>query len=277
MKQIKEVSEKNADELCKIVEIIKGKFDVIGILLYGHYAGMEESVPIKGYKFLIISKEGKIAPGLIHRYLGENYPSSNRLVKSIFFISVSQNVFNSEVHKNFFFNRLKREGIFLYRKPGENIVQKNRFACSVALKSVQKEVKFNFGWGSSLLRLAQEKFLIGEIPLSTFFVSLAISYFLVVVVRVYYGIEISVKTELGSIFAYARQCDTAFLNLWDMPYEELKKELKILYDYRTEARNQPDFIIKQKVLKGYIKKTETLEKIARQVCDKRIKTLIELK
>lgn len=277
MKQIKEIPENKANELSKIVEIIKEKFDVIGILLYGYYAGMEELVPTKGYKFLIISKEGKIAPALIHRFLGEKYPSSNRLVKSCFFISVSQNVFNTEVHRNYFFNHLKREGIFLYRKLGENIVQRNRFACSIALRSVQKEVKFNFSWGNSLLRLAQEKFLMGEIPLATFFISLSVAYFLVVVVRVYFGIEISIKAELGSIFAYARQCDTAFLNLWDMPYEELKKELKILYDYRTEARNKPDFIIKQKKLKGYIKKTETLENIAHQVCDKRIKTLLDLK
>lgn len=277
MKKAKQLSDIHIYELNKIVELIRAKLEPVAILLYGYYAGMEDIAITKGYKFFVIYKDKKVDAGLLHRIVEREFPVAMRMEKSTFFISASQSFYNSEVRKNYFCNRLKKEGVFLYIKPGETLVQKNGFAVSTALRKVQRDIKLNLNLGNNFLELAQQYFLKGDTGLSSFLISQSLTQYFVLVIRVYFGLEIYTKASLCSMFNYVRQCDESLVNLWDLDFEEVKQELNIIENYKTEPLNQVDFIIPQKTVRKNLRRIESLGKIIARVCQKRVDLLNQIK
>lgn len=268
---------RNADELQRIVALIRECAPPAMVILFGHYAGMTLQSVYRGYELLVLFPQGiQVSGRQLLRYVNEHFPPEVRLEKDIFFYVFPIEQVSGAHHCNYFFQSISQEGYVLYDSGEYTLWRRNNFKCVRARQKAEADAMRYLELGQHFLTDAEQHLSKNERRATAFLLYQSARLFLSAVVWTYYGYEPQGENSLISNYTFARHCSGELSQLWDMASPQGKQSLHRLHSFNYRARFQRQFICPIEELAAYFQKISQLGEAAKTACEARIALLYQL-
>jgi len=267
----------NMAELKKLTDLVCECVHPDMIVLFGHYAGMNEVCIHRGYEFLVITREPQSETYRdVLSYINEHHPQEVRTEKYLSVYLFTVDSVQQMTSRSYFLMSIRREGILLYRSEECSIQEHHKWKPNYALRHTANFTGHAMKMGKALLADAERNYEMQIYRLTAFYLYQAAIEFTHAAVFAHYGFLPNQSKDLFNSYMHIRQCTKELAELWNTPRDETGVSLlRRLAGYKRYI--SADYVnANPDSLSQCIEKVKILQIIAERFCSEKLLLLKNL-